>query len=417
VIVGDFGEVVVLDWGLAKLVGQVDEEIETPVRMDYHPLGHAALTMQGDTLGTPAYMAPEQAAGRLGSIDQRTDVYGLGAMLYQVLTGRSPFGGATVEEVLGKVASEEPIAPQQFWTEVPLTLQAACLRAMAKKPTERFASANDLAREVEQWQEVQRKKAEDALRVSQALYHSLVESIPLWVWRKDLDSRFTFVSKGLSEGVGLRPEDMIGKTDHDFFPSLADKIRRDDIHVIKTGETLRLTEERMADEKVPRFVEVIKIPVRDSNDEIVGTQGVLWDVTAWKRTEEALRESEGLYHSLVETIPIYVWRKDAQGRFTFANGWFCKALRKTREELMSKTDFDLFSAELAEKYRRDDAYVLKTGETLRVTETHPTGHLVQVIKIAIYDARRHIVGTQGIYWDLTSWNSTQEESHVNQEQP
>ncbi|HXI51962.1 MAG TPA: protein kinase, partial [Candidatus Saccharimonadales bacterium] len=228
VVIGDFGEVVVLDWGLAKLVDQSEADFETSaVSMDHQETERLDLTRHGDALGTPAYMAPEQAGGRLELIDRRTDVYGLGALLYQLLTGRPPFNGTTVGELLKKVEAEEPVPPQDVWAEVPPTLQAACLRALAKQPSARFASAGELAHEVEQWQEVQRKKAEDALRVSQALYHSLVESIPLWVWRKDLDSRFTFVSKGLAEGIGLKPEDMVGKTDHDFFPSLADQIRRD----------------------------------------------------------------------------------------------------------------------------------------------------------------------------------------------
>ena len=407
VVIGDFGEVVVLDWGLAKLMDQSDADFKTSaVSMDHQETERLDLTRHGDALGTPAYMAPEQAGGRLELIDRRTDVYGLGAMLYQLLTGQPPFSGTTVGELLKKVEAEEPVPPQDVWAEVPPTLQAACLRALAKQPSARFASAGELAHEVEQWQEVQRRKAADALRVSQALYHSLVESIPLWVWGKDLESRFTFVSKGLAEGIGLKPEDMVGKTDHDFFPSLADQIRRDDIHVIQTGETMRLTEERTADEKVPRFVEVIKIPVRDSNGEIVGTQGVLWDLTAWKRTEEALRESEALYHSLVESSIMHTWRKDAEGRFVFVNRGFCEALGRARDEMIGKTDFDLFPAELAEKYRRDDTEVLRTGQTLRVTEEHPSGHVVEVIKIPIHDAHAQIVGTQGIYWDLTSWNRT-----------
>jgi serine/threonine protein kinase len=125
VIVGEFGEVVVLDWGLAKLVNRTDEEDQTPpVSMEHDAAWKTDLTLQGDTLGTPSYMAPEQAAGRIGLIDHRTDVYGLGAMLYHLLTGQPPFRGPTVAEVLRKVESEEPIPPQQLWAEAPPTLQA-----------------------------------------------------------------------------------------------------------------------------------------------------------------------------------------------------------------------------------------------------------------------------------------------------
>jgi len=413
VMVGDFGEVVVLDWGLAKELGRSEIAAAPSPRPDIdRESQHAELTLDGEAVGTPAYMAPEQAAGRLDLIDERTDVYGLGAMLYQLLTGQSPFTGANPDEILKKVETESPVPPDRHWPEVPPTLQTACLRALAKQPVARFASASELAQEVEQWQEVQRKKVEEDLRVSQALYHSLVENIPIWAWRKDLDSRFTFVNSGFANGMGLKTEDLIGKTDHDFFPTaLADKIRRDDLHVIKTGETFRLTEERSPNEKGPRFIEVIKTPIRDAAGQIVGTQGVLWDLTAWKRAEEALRESQALYHSLVESIPICVWRKDVDGRFTFANNGFLAHFGRVPEELIGKNDSELFPKDLADKYRRDDAHVLKTGETLRVIEEQTAlegRRTVEVIKIPIRDSRGEIVGTQGIFWDTTSWDRARE---------
>ena len=289
VIVGDFGEVVVLDWGLAKLVNRADEEDPTPaVSMEHDAAGKVDLTMQGDTLGTPSYMAPEQAAGQLGLIDHRTDVYGLGAMLYHLLTGKPPFGGANVAEVLRKVESEEPIPPQQLWAETPPTLQAACLRALAKQPSARFASAGELAREVEQWQEVQRQQAIEALRASEVLYHSLVEGLPMHVWRKDVEGRFSFANKWLCESFGKTSEQLMGKSDFDFFPAdLAEKYRRDDSHVLKTGQTLRVTEEHLSPTGARLVVEVIKIPIHDARGQIVGTQGIWWDITAWKRPDES----------------------------------------------------------------------------------------------------------------------------------
>jgi PAS domain S-box-containing protein len=279
--------VVVLDWGLAKLIDQTEEEPQTAaVSMDGPTSVNVHLTMQGDTLGTPAYMSPEQAAGRVDLIESRTDVYGLGAMLYQLLTGVAPFEGSDVDKLLKQVKSEAPVPPQHHWTEVPATLQAACLRALAKEPSDRFASAGELAQEVERWQEVQRQQAVEALRQSQALYHSLVESIPLCVWRKDREGRFTFANNSFSEAFGIRPEDMIGKTDGDFFPAdLVRQIRGDDLRVLTTGETLRVTEEQRTPQG-PRSVEVIKIPIRDSHGEIVGTQGIFWDITNWKPPQQ-----------------------------------------------------------------------------------------------------------------------------------
>lgn len=291
VIVGDFGEVVVLDWGLAKLMDRTDEQVQTPaMSIDHHATGNVDLTMQGDTLGTPAYMAPEQAAARLDLIEPRTDVYGLGAMLYHILTGQPPFTGTNVNEVLRKVESEEPIPPRQLWAEVPLTLQTACLRALAKQPSARFASASELAHEVEQWQEVQRQQAIEALRASEALYHSLVDSIPIYVWRKDAEGRFTFVNERFCEAVGKTPEELIGKTDFDLSaPELAEKYQRDDAQVLQTGQMLRVAEEYASPKGERLFVETIKIPIHNARGQIVGTQGIFWDVTSWKRTQEESR--------------------------------------------------------------------------------------------------------------------------------
>ncbi|MCI0747645.1 MAG: protein kinase [Verrucomicrobia subdivision 3 bacterium] len=294
VIIGDFGEVVVLDWGLAKLVNEPDKRPENPVILaSDQGCGNVDLTMQGQTLGTPGYMSPEQAAGRLELIDRRTDVYGLGAILYELLTGKPPFSDHETAELLRKVQAEEPTPPDQLWPDVPLTLQAACRRALAKDPKNRYSSASELAQQVEQWQEVQRKQAEEALRTSEALYHSLVESIPICVWRKDIDGRFTFANTGFYAAFHKKPEDLIGKTDYELFPpELAQKYRRDDAHVLRTGETLRVTEEQISPTGERRLVEVIKIPIYDPRAQIIGTQGIFWDVTAWKRAEEQWRAAE-----------------------------------------------------------------------------------------------------------------------------
>ena len=287
VIVGDYGEVVVLDWGLAKLVNQPDDEGQSAsVSLHHHEATSVDLTLQGDTLGTPGYMAPEQAAGRLGLLDRRTDVYGLGAMLYQLLTGKAPFSGVHTAEILRKLQTEEPEPPLQHWAEVPPTLQAACLRALAKDPAARFDSASELAHEIEQWQEVQRKQALEALRVSEEMYHSLVESLPICVWRKDVGGRFTYANKSFCEEYGKSREEVIGKTDYDISPAeFAEKYQRDDSLVLTTGQTLRVNEVTARHAEV-REVEVTKIPIHDEHGKIIGTQGIFWDMTAWRRAQE-----------------------------------------------------------------------------------------------------------------------------------
>jgi tetratricopeptide (TPR) repeat protein len=156
VVLGDYGEVMLLDWGIAKLVNQPSSGdsgasgTETPVTLDDDGTGHDA-TVDGQVIGTPSYMAPEQAEGRINAIDSRTDVYGLGAILYEILAGRPPYEGTSTKDVLRKVREETPVPPREVEPRTPKGLEAIVLKAMAKRPEDRYPSALALADEVRRW--------------------------------------------------------------------------------------------------------------------------------------------------------------------------------------------------------------------------------------------------------------------------
>lgn len=148
VLLGGFGELILLDWGLAKLVSQEGAEETSAVVIDTQDLG---ATTTGSVMGTPAYMAPEQAEGRSDRVDERTDVYGLGGVLFEILTGRAPHAGDNASTVLRQIVAGETPRPRLVNPSVPPALDAICCKAMAKAPSERYASASDLSDDVERY--------------------------------------------------------------------------------------------------------------------------------------------------------------------------------------------------------------------------------------------------------------------------
>ncbi len=125
-----------------------------------------------------------------------------------------------------------------------------------------------------------------------------------------------------------------------------------------------------------------------------------------KQTESALRQTEEMYRSLIESLPINVFRKDAQGHFVFANQRYCDELHKKLDELVGRTDFTFFPPELAEKYRRDDQRVMRERLVVEDIEAHhtPDGQRlhVQVMKAPATDAKGKVIGTQTMFWDVTA---------------
>src|SRR5262249_18966492 len=149
IILGRHGETLVVDWGLAKSIGRADPSVgeQTIAPSSSGP----SETLPGSAMGTPAYMSPEQAGGRLDRLGPRADVYSLGATLYCLLTGRPPHAGDDVGELLGRVERGEYPRPRQLDPSIDRALEAVCLRAMALNPEERYAAARLLADDVERW--------------------------------------------------------------------------------------------------------------------------------------------------------------------------------------------------------------------------------------------------------------------------
>ncbi len=193
----------------------------------------------------------------------------------------------------------------------------------------------------------ERKRAEEALHKSEALFHSLIESLPQNIFSKDLEGRFIFANQNYCAVEGKSPADIVGKTDFELHPpQLAQQYRADDRYVIENEEVLEKVEihQPLGGERF--YVQIIKTPLYDSEGRVAGILGIFWDITESKRMEEALRESESRFRELFNGTPACCWTFDRDGVILDWNracenlyGWTAEqAIGKTMYELMVKDE-------------------------------------------------------------------------------
>jgi PAS domain S-box-containing protein len=212
-------------------------------------------------------------------------------------------------------------------------------------------------------QYLERLRFEEALRESEAFYHSLVESLPQNILRKDLEGRFTFANQRALATMGKSLDQVTGKTDYDLFPrQLAEKYRQDDLQVQRTGKNLEKIEEHRAAGGEKLYVQIVKSPIYSRHNEMIGTQVMFWDVTERKRWEEALSESERRYRQLTEASQDAIVVADQTGTITLFNPAAERIFGYTAGEVVGQPLGVLVPPEFEERHQRGFQRYLATRE-------------------------------------------------------
>jgi len=255
---------------------------------------------------------------------------------------------------------------------------------------------------------IERHRMDMALLEAEEKYHSVFDHLVEGIFQTTPAGRYLMANAALARIYGYSsPEELIqGLTDIGRRLYVEEGRRDEFIRLMQEHDTITGFESPIyrKDGSVIWISENCRA-VRDSRGRLLYYEGTVEDITQRRQAEENLRNSEALYHSLVETLHQNILRKDLQGRFTFANQQFCKTLGRPLEDIVGKTDLDFFPPELAEKYQRDDRRVMQTGKPYETVEEHqpPGGDkiYVQVVKTPLYGADGAIIGLQGIFWDIT----------------
>lgn len=325
VILGDFGEVIVLDWGLAKKLGDplFDAGRETVIS----PAGEEAVenlseTMQGEKLGTPAYMAPEQATGRIDQIDFRTDVYCLSAILYEILTDQPPFSGRSIVEVLDLVIHSTPKPPGKRVPGIPAELDQICLKGLSKNRDQRQQSARELADQVQTWisERAERKRTEEE---RERFFNLSLDLLAILDARGNLSQ----TNPAWEVILGWSTSDLKAMTVRDILFQEDHQRLTDDLDQILAGESITAVEYRcLCKDGTYRWVLWnASLIAGESSIYLVGR-----DITERKRTEQT-------FHELLESAPDGMVVVNSSGQIVLVNTQLERLFEFPREELLGRS--------------------------------------------------------------------------------
>jgi sigma-B regulation protein RsbU (phosphoserine phosphatase) len=262
---------------------------------------------------------------------------------------------------------------------------------------------------------IERKRAEMAALQAEEKYRSIFENTIEGIFQTSPGGKYLAANPALARIYGYSsPAELVASLTNIGSELYVEPGRRSEfVSIMEKNDVVTGFESRIhrKDGSIIWISENVR-RVRDRSGNLLYYEGTVEDITERRRHEEEIRNSETLYHSLVETLPQNIFRKNLNEQFTFANSRFCETLGKSLDEIVGKTDFDFFPSELAAKYQKDDQEIIQTGKMFEtVEENQPPGGeklYVNVVKTPLHDAQGRIIGLQGIFWDITEKRRAEE---------
>jgi PAS domain S-box-containing protein len=262
----------------------------------------------------------------------------------------------------------------------------------------------------------ERKQAEEALARERSLLRTLIDNLPDLIYVKDTQSQFVIVNLAQARLLGgTTPDDLSGKSDFDFFPpELAQKYYADEQAILQSGQPLINVEEPTTDTAGhKKWLATTKVPLRDSNGQVVGFVGVGRDITERKQTEESLRKSEEKYRTILENMQEGYFEVDLAGNFTFFNDALCRVLGYSRDELMGMNNREYMDAENAEAVYRIFNEIYRTKRpsptsSYEVIRKDGAKRSIEMSTSLMTGSMGEPIGFQGILRDITERKRAEE---------
>ncbi len=267
----------------------------------------------------------------------------------------------------------------------------------------------------------ERKKMEDELRESRNLLRRIIDMLPVRVFWKNKDSQYLGCNEAFAKDAGLEAVDeIVGKNDFELvWKNQAQLFRAGDKEVIETGRPkLAYEEQSTTPSGNAIWLNTSKVPLKNTEGQSIGVLGVYSDVTAQKQMQEALRQSEAKYRTLVENLPQKIFLKDKNSVYISCNENYARDLKIKPEDIAGKTDYDFYPKELAEKYRADDREIVESGRTTEIEEKYilpGKEFIVYTVKTPVRDERGDVAAILGIFWDVTESKRKERELNLYRE--